>query len=138
MVNKMTLPSRRTVNVPTRERGNPEGKSQEEVIAEAKLKTNPAEQTNPEPELEKDPEVEDKKPWLKGSNLTEAELMNLTTKKSFNFPLLIQAKLDFILEEQKKAVRGFGQRKPTESLIVIEALDRELNKELRKLGYDVK
>ena len=110
MVNKMsnTLPKpTRATALPTRERGNAEGKTQEQVIAEATLKTNESEQTNPVVNEQE----EDKKPWLKGSNLTEAELMNLTTKKSFNFPLAIQAKLDFVLENRKKRGAGFWSAK---------------------------
>lgn len=137
MVNKMsnTLPKpTRATALPTRERGSAEGKTQEQVIAEATLKTNESEQTNPVVNEQE----EDKKPWLKGSNLTEAELMNLTTKKSFNFPLAIQAKLDFVLENRKKEVRGFGQQKPNETAIVLEALNKALDQELKKMGYDPK
>lgn len=128
----MALPepaNKRAQPLATRERGNSEGKTPEEVIGEAVLKTNITEQTNPE---------EDRKPWLRGSNLTEAELMNLTTKKSFNFPLMIQAKLDFVLDQRKKEVRGFGQSKPSETNIVIESLDKALNLELKRMGYDPK
>lgn len=122
------LPKRGS-GLPPRQQGNSEGKTQEEVISEAALKTNTSEQTNP---------VEDKKPWLKGSNLTEAELMSLTQKKSLDMPLLMQAKLDFIMELEKKKVRGFGQARLSERQIILEDLEKMFDKRLKDAGYNPK
>lgn len=118
---------RRGSSLPPRRHGEAEGKTQAEVIGEAALKTNAAEQTNP---------IEDQKPWLKGSNLTEAELMNLTNKKSFNFPLLVQAGLDFTLELQKKKSRGFGLARLTETSLVIKYVIKGIRADLKKEGYN--
>lgn len=107
-------------------------KTPEEVIQGAPLQTISAEQTNPT--QGKNP----KKPWLDGYSMSEAELTNLTTKKSFNFKLITQAKMDFYLEMKKKEGRTVGRSKLNETEIVQEALDKFFSAEFKRMGFDPK
>ncbi|WP_111860959.1 hypothetical protein [Acinetobacter sp. CFCC 10889] len=123
----MNLPARGS-KLPPRETGNTD-KPVEEVIKEAPLKTSAAEQTNP---VQSENEL---KPWLVGEKLDEAELSNLTRVKSFNIDYLTLAKLEFVLNAKKAEKRGVGQKKPNETILVLEGLNKLLDSELKKMGY---
>lgn len=123
----MTLPPRGG-RLPPREQGDTD-KSVEEVIKEAPLKTNVAEQTNTTQS------IEELKPWLAGEKLDEAELSNLTRVKSFNIDHLTLKKLEYVLNAKKAEKRGIGQKKPNETILVLEGLNKLLDSELKKMGY---
>ncbi len=127
----MSLP-KRGERLPPRTQGETT-KSIDEVIKEAPLKTAIIEQTNPEIQP-----VEQQKVWRQGSNMSVAELMNLTVKKSFNFPVDTQLKIEHVLEAKRKEVRSFGSKKLNETTLVLEILEKGLNAELKKMGIDTK
>ena len=101
-----TLPKRAS-SLPVRERGFSEGKTQDELIAEAKLKTNQSEQTNPEQEP-KVQELHDAKPWRIGTNMSEDELMLLTEKISINLPIEASLLVNYLVADQR--VGGLGRK----------------------------
>lgn len=136
MSDENTLPQRKreATGLPARQPVISE-KTAEQVIQEAPLKTNVAEQTNPAPEVLP---LEKVKPWMVGQKLTEAELTNVTRIKTFQNPALIQAKIDVLIEHRQKLARGIGQKKVTDTSIILELLEKGLNSELKKLGFDTK
>lgn len=123
---------REASHIPTRTQKTDLDKTPEQVIKEAPLKTNLDEQTNPDIDDQERPE------WLKNTNLSEDELWALTKKKSFDFPLIIQAKLDFVIAKRKEKIKGIGAKNVKEITLVTEYLDKALNAEIKKLGYDPK
>lgn len=127
MVVKMTeIPSnpRRAAGNEPRKPANTD-KSPEQVINEAPLQTIPTQQV-----IQHEPT----KPWLEGYNMTEDELMDLTVKKSFNLPLLLQAQMDYYLDEQKKGKRGTARNKLTETEVLKMALTMFFKSEFKKKG----
>lgn len=98
----------------------------EEVINEAPLKTLSVEQTNP---------VENVKPWRIGTSMSEDELMVVTEKGSYNLPMELVLRVDYLVGKKKS--RGLG-KKTNKTALLIEALDEYTTKELKKLGHSVK
>ena len=98
----------------------------EEVINEAPLKTLSAEQTNP---------IESIKPWRIGTSMSEDELMVVTEKGSYNLPMELVLRVDYLVGKKKS--RGLG-KKTNKTALLIEALDEYTTKELKKLGHSVK
>lgn len=121
------LPERRSAStLPPREKKITE-RSPEEVIREAPLKTNLAEQTNP---------IENKRAWLTKTNLSTNELWKLTKKKSFNFPLMIQEQINFIVEARKNEPRAYNEKEPNETSVILEYIIKGLREDLKRMGYD--
>lgn len=110
-------------------------KTAEQVIKDAPLKTNVSEQTNP---IAEELPLEKTKPWMVGQKLSEAELMNVGKMKSFQIPVLLQDKITVLIESRKKQARGIGQKRVTDTSIILEFLEKGLNSELKKLGFDTK
>ena len=100
-------------------------KSPEEVINAAPLQTISAEQTNP---------VEATKPWRTGTSMSEDELMVVTEKGSYNIPMELVLRLDYLVGTKKS--RGLG-RKTNKTALLIEALDEYTKRELKKQGHSV-
>ena len=98
----------------------------EEVINGAPLKTLSAEQTNP---------IESIKPWRIGTSMSEDELMVVTEKGSYNLPMELVLRVDYLVGKKKS--RGLG-KKTNKTALLIEALDEYTTKELKKLGHSVK
>ena len=97
----------------------------EEVINGAPLKTLSAEQTNP---------VESVKPWRTGTSMSEDELMVVTEKGSYNIPMELVLRMDYLVGRKKS--RGLG-KKTNKTALLIEALDEYTKRELKKLGHSV-
>ena len=97
----------------------------EEVINGAPLKTLSAEQTNP---------VESIKPWRTGTSMSEDELMVVTEKGSYNIPMELVLRMDYLVGKKKS--RGLG-KKTNKTALLIEALDEYTKRELKKLGHSV-
>lgn len=123
----MSLPPRGQ-SLPPREKSTSD-KSADQIISEAPLKTSPTEQTNP---IQSTDEL---KPWLAGEKLDEGELSNLTKIKSFNFDYLTLKKLDFVLNARKNERRSIGQKRTSETTLVLESVNKLLDAELKKMGY---
>lgn len=100
-------------------------KSPEEVINAAPLQTIQVEQTNP---------VEAVKPWRAGTSMSEDELMVVTEKGSYNIPMELVLRLDYLVGTKKS--RGLG-RKTNKTALLIEALDEYTKRELKKQGHSV-
>lgn len=100
-------------------------KSPEEVINDAPLQTIQVEQTNP---------VEAVKPWRAGTSMSEDELMVVTEKGSYNIPMELVLRLDYLVGTKKS--RGLG-RKTNKTALLIEALDEYTKRELKKQGHSV-
>lgn len=98
----------------------------EQVINDAPLQTLSAEQTNP---------VENVKPWRIGTSMSEDELMVVTEKGSYNVPMELVFRMDYLVGKKKS--RGLG-KKTNKTALLIEALDEYTTKELKKLGHSVK
>lgn len=118
-------PRRTAVQIPSRQPKTEIDKTPEEVIQAAPLRN--TDDTKPE-------ETEQRKPWRTGTNMSEDELMVLTEKSSFNIPLELIYRLDFILANKKS--KGLG-RKSNKTSLLIEALDEYTKRELKKLGEKV-
>lgn len=118
-------PKRVAVPIPPRQSPVQANKSVEEIIKEAPLQSSTVEQTNT---------VDNAKPWLDGYSMSEEELMALTVKKSFNLPLLLQAKMDYYLDEQKKAKRSAARSKLNETEVLKMALNMFFKSEFKKKG----
>lgn len=127
MVLKMTEPNKRaSIPMPSRRSGlDSEPQSQEQVINEAPLQTAQIEQTNP---------VENTKPWRTGTSMSEDELMVVTEKGSYNVPMELVFRMDYLVGKKKS--RGLG-KKTNKTALLIEALDEYTKKELKKLGHSV-
>lgn len=97
----------------------------EEVINSAPLQTIQVEQTNP---------VEVAKPWRSGTSMSEDELMVVTEKGSYNIPMELVLRLDYLVGTKKS--RGLG-RKTNKTALLIEALDEYTKRELKKQGHSV-
>lgn len=104
-------------------------KSPEEIIKDAPLRTSESEQTNPEAVQQ----VE-QKPWRVGTSMAEDELLFITEKASYNIPMELVLRMDYLIS-QKKA-RSLGKR-TNKTALVIEALDEYTTRELKKLGQKV-
>ena len=100
-------------------------KSPEEVINAAPLQTIQVEQTNP---------IEAVKPWRAGTSMSEDELMVVTEKGSYNIPMELVLRLDYLVGTKKS--RGLG-RKTNKTALLIEALDEYTKRELKKQGHSV-
>ena len=118
---------RRAASVTPRRSGLESSEAPQEVINDAPLQTIQAHQTN---------QVSNNKAWLQGYNMSEDELMALTVKKSFNLPLLLQAKMDYYLDEQRKNKRGAARNKLNETEVIKQALNAYFKSEFKKLGID--
>lgn len=118
---------RRAASVTPRRSGLESSEAPQEVINDAPLQTIQAHQTN---------QVSNNKAWLQGYNMSEDELMALTVKKSFNLPLLLQAKMDYYLDEQRKNKRGAARNKLNETEVIKLALNAYFKSEFKKLGID--
>ena len=70
-------------------------KSPEEVINAAPLQTIQVEQTNP---------VEAVKPWRAGTSMSEDELMVVTEKGSYNIPMELVLRLDYLVGTRNHVV----------------------------------
>lgn len=102
-----------------------QGQTPEDVIKDAPLQTISAEQTNP---------VESAKPWRVGTSMSEDELMVITEKGSYNIPIELVLRMDYLVSKKKS--RGFG-KKTNKTALLIEALDEYTKRELKKLGHSV-
>lgn len=118
-------PKRTAVSIPARSSGVDTSKTPEEVINEAPLRN--ADDIKSE-------EQEQRKPWRLSTNMSEDELMVITEKSSFNIPLELSLRLDYIQSKQK--AKGLG-RKTNKTALLIEALDSFTRRELKKLGESV-
>lgn len=125
----MTEPNKRaSIPMPSRRSGrDSEPQSQEQVINEAPLQTAQIEQTNPP--------VDNVKPWRSSTSMSEDELMVMTEKGSYNIPLELILRIDYLVGTKKS--RGLG-RKTNKTALIIEALDEYTTKELKKQGLSVK
>lgn len=102
-----------------------QGQTPEDVIKDAPLQTISAEQTNP---------VENTKPWRTGTSMSEDELMVITEKGSYNIPIELVLRIDYLVGKKKS--RGLG-RKTNKTALLVEALDEYTKRELKKLGHSV-
>ena len=99
----------------------------EEVINAAPL-------ANPNSFKVPETQTENTKPWRTGTTMSEDELAIITKKDSFNIPMELSMRLDFILSQKKAKALG---RKNNRTTLLIEALDDYTKRELKKLGYTV-
>lgn len=102
-----------------------QGQTPEQVINDAPLQTLSAEQTNP---------VENNKPWRIGTSMSEDELMVVTEKGSYNLPMELVLRMDYLVSKKKS--RGLG-KKTNKTALIIEALDEYTKRELKKLGHSI-
>lgn len=96
--------------------------------------------TAPQPLIEevKQPEpqpAENKQPWHSNTSMSEEELMYVKQKKSYDIPIELLLRLEFLRSNEKP--KAFGQ-KIYESAQLIEALDEYTAKRLEALGHSVK
>ena len=131
-----SLPSRKreAKGLPPRQPHTTE-KTLQQVISEAPLKTNPSDQTNP---IVEEQPLEKTKPWMIGQKLSEVELSHGSDIKTFRINQLVLEKLKEVVILRKKKARGAGQKQISDTSIINECLEKCLNAELKKLGYDIK
>jgi len=125
MSNEIPSNPRRALGSEPRKPANTD-KSPEQVINEAPLQTISTQQVI---------QVEDnQKPWRVGTSMSEDELSVLTEKGSYNIPMELVLRLDYLVGKKKS--RGLG-RKTNKTALLIEALDEYTKRELKKLGHSV-
>ena len=126
MSNEIPANPRRAQNPAPRQAATAEqGQTPEQVINDAPLQTLSSEQTNP---------VENTKPWRTGTSMSEDELMVVTEKGSYNIPMELVLRLDYLVSTTKS--RGLG-RKTNKTALLIEALDQYTTRELKKKGHSI-
>lgn len=118
-------PNKRGSSLPPRTVSEYATRTPEEVINAAPLATQSTEVPK---------EVEVSKPWRIGTSMSEDELMVITKKDSFNIPMELSMRLDYILSQKKAKALG---RKNNRTTLLIEALDEYTKRELKKLGHSV-
>lgn len=119
--------ARRAASVSPRQSGVDTNKTPEQVINEAPLASAAG---KPETTVA----TAERKAWRINTTMSEDELMVLTEKSSFNIPMELILRLDFLVSQSK--ARGLG-RKTNKTALVIEALDEYTTRELKKLGQKV-
>ena len=131
-----TLPPRKreATGLPPRQTQTTD-KTVQQVISDAPLKTNPSDQTNP---IAEEQPLEKTKPWMVGQKLSEVELSHGSDIKTFRINQLVLEKLKEVVILRKKKARGAGQKQISDTSIINECLEKSLNAELKKLGYDIK
>lgn len=115
----------RAAGLPPRERAEPTTKTPEEIIKDAPLHTSQAEQTNP---------AEEKAPWRIGTSMSKEELMMITEKGSFNLPLELILRLNYLVNYENS--RSIG-KKTNKTEMLNESLDEYTTRKLKKLGHKV-
>lgn len=110
-----------------------EAQQPQQVVVEVQQKEEPAVEKTivQQPPAQ---EQTDRFPWRSDTAMTEEELMFVRTKKSYDIPMELVKRLEFLTRNKKP--KTFG-RKIKETELITEALNEYTKKELKALGYKV-